>query len=204
MLGGTDVGTTWLQGPDHIRRTIIKSIETDLPGIYAALCAQWGVSTDNLPYIDQFDSDEPLGGMGEQLGYVTMNMPSANSMTPVSIDDAIAEEFRVNYSCRLYTYVKTGADPEENEGGYARINRIRDMTAAAIRAAILFTPSFHSDDLELQHTTLVENYSDIMSVNGDRWIAAFYHEFDVKADERLVRPLLGHANTIIPTIQTME
>lgn len=199
------VNTLWFQGPHHVRETIINSIAHYLPNIHAQMAAQWGLSSVDFPYIDKFDANEPLGGMRAISAYVTMNLPQASGITVVDIDDSIAEAFRTTYSCRVYTFVKTGAgtdiDGDVDEAAYSRINRLRDMNAAAIRAAILFDASFNAPDMELQHATLSEQYSDIQKAKGDRWIAALYHEFDVKVDESVVRPIIGNANTIDVTVQ---
>lgn len=197
------VNSTWLQGPHHVRAVVINSIAKYLPAIHAAMCAQWGLTDTDFPYIDKFDANEPLAGMRSINAYVTMNMPEANGMTVVGIDDAIGEEYRTNYTCRVYTFVKTGMG-QDDEAAYARINRLRDMNAASIRAAILFDASFDAPDMELQHATMSEQYSDIQKAKGDRWIAALYHEFDVKADESVVQATLGTADTIDVTAQLLE
>lgn len=67
----------------------------------------------------------------------------------------------------------------------------RDLYSAAMRAALIDSPTLRKSPMTIDEGTLREDYSDPMKRNGDRFLLGSMVTFNAKINERQVRRPLG-------------
>jgi hypothetical protein len=76
---------------------------------------------------------------------------------------------------------------------------MRDLMSAAVKVALLGTPTFDSRevDLRLDEDSFEQSYSDLQYRKGERWVAGTLTSFDLLVTEHLapygatLRPVVG-------------
>ena len=189
--------TTIMRGATYVREALAAYLEATLPTIIDRARDDWGKDEYELPYPVSYREYEPYAL--DRYPLIGINVTSAGNFNRVDYDLTMSEKYLVNYTVRLFTWVRTPTDGAEVtlKPEYNETIRLRDDMAALVRAAILLSPTINNLTVLWDEDTLSEEYSEITPVKGDRFVAGVIHNFDLQVDESLSRNILGSFDNII-------
>lgn len=178
---------TLMRGAHPLRENLKLFLEAKVPTMVTRAGELWGVQ---LVQPKRYESYEPTGLRHGDGPLIAVGVERASNFVTVDMDQWGANEFRVTYSCSVYTWCFT----EEDEDGEVPLDartetlRLRDDLATVVRAVILGNLNFGHEELyQLDERSLTEMYSEGSAVPNasGRWVAGVVHTFDVKSDESL-------------------
>lgn len=174
-----------MRGPRGIRHSLSEFLRLELPRRIVACREAWAledeqlplpVSAPNDPRTDAYFEREPKAVDRWPLVAVTSGRRTQRG---VDFDDDGAPIYRATYPARVYSWVR--------DEGFDRTQDMRDDLATAIQIALLSHVDLHSvgSRLQLVPSSLVVDFSDVVAVKGDRFVAGSYVGLDVHATETL-------------------
>lgn len=110
--------------------------------------------------------------------------------------------YRVAYSMRTYVWVKTE--------GSEQVTLMRDRLTTVLRSAILDRPCLaghdmnFDTDIQIDESTLTEEFSDLTLIKGDRVLAGAYLGYDMYLNEVVYRDQVGTTSSIIVEAENLR
>lgn len=188
--------TDLFRGATAVRAAVVDYLTLMVPNIVDRARTDWGLDEYQLPYPLKYDAYEPYAL--DQWPLLGVNVTSASRFTRLSVNDDGGLRSMPSYNVRVFTWVRTPMDENEDplEPEYSESIRLRDDLAACVRAALLTTGNLGQQAIIFDETSLSEEYSEATGTRGDRFVAGVIHSFDIRFDESVPILPLGIANTI--------
>lgn len=197
----TSVNPLEVRGPNGIRTAITDYLRMVLPPHVEACREAWGLTEEQLPLpVDDrsdpkkdayFDREPPAIDRWPMLAVVSGRLTGRAADHDLDAGETI---YRSVCPVRAYVWVKAEG-PDETL-------RMRDDLATAVRIAVLSQQSLGTAQgrLTLVPSTVLTDFSDIVAVKGERFVAGAFVGFDVivleTLTERLALPGRGERDTV--------
>lgn len=188
---------TLLRGATAVRAAVIDYLANTVPGVVDSARTEWEVDEYQLPYPVAYDAYEPYAL--DRWPLIGVNVVQAEDFNRRSYEEAMSQRYLVQYTVRVFTWVRTPMDENEVpiEPEYSESLRLRDDLAAVVRAALLTSGCLgHPENILFDEGSLAEEYSEATGVKGDRFVAGVVHSFQIRFDESVPLVGLGSADTI--------
>ena len=193
-----------MRGVHDVRQSIASYLSDAMPGKIAIARAQWALPEYLLPVPLRYDSYDPLA---------TDIYPTVGSLVPrtrmsgrIDWDDLGNEQYRTQYTTRVFIWTKTPEDPNTQAmvaDPYASTLKVRDDLVAVLRATLLDDLSLGTAEedrvyLTLNESSITEEYFDAMkkSSQTSTWFAGGSIAIDLTVIESQYRAPHGEADTI--------
>lgn len=186
-----------LRGATAVRAAVIDYLSETVPTIVDLARTEWDLDEYYLPYPVAYDAYEPYAL--DKWPLLGVNVVQAEEFSRKSYEEAMSQRYLVQYTVRVFTWVRTPMDENETplEPEYSESLRLRDDLAAVVRASLLSSGSLgHPENILFDEGSLSEEYSEATGVRGDRFVAGVIHSFQIRFDESIPFVGLGSADTI--------
>lgn len=173
-----------LRGPAGVRHDVLDFLRAWLPAHAAACVAAWGLEASDLPLpVDRPDDLREHGWMAHEPAAIDrwpLVAVTTGRRTQRTIDwtEDGQQQYSSSYPVRIYSWVRAeGWDATQDQ---------RDNLATAVQVTVLAHPDLESADrLRVNLASLLTDFSDVVSVKGDRFVAAAYVGFELHVTETL-------------------
>jgi hypothetical protein len=175
-----------MQGPHKAKLFVNHYLMQDLPSRLVKYRNAWNLDDENLPEPEKYLAYEPIA-----IDHWPMVITVAISMTGAERNDYntyMDPMYFVNYSMRTYLWVKD----DDSEQCTAK----RDRLTTVLRSAFLDSPSLNlcgsaeNIDVEVDESSIREEYSDLTLLKGERVMAGAYLSYNLRINE------VSHVDTI--------
>lgn len=186
-----------LRGATAVRQAVIDYLEVTVPEIVDLARNEWELDEYQLPYPVAYDGYEPYAL--DKWPLLGVNVVQAEEFNRRSYEDAMTQRYLVQYTVRVFTWVRTPMDENDIpiEPEYSESLRLRDDLAAVVRASLLRSGCLgHPNNILFDEGSLSEEYSEATGVKGDRFVAGVIHSFQIRFDESVPLVGIGSADTI--------
>lgn len=180
-----------MHGPHFAKEYINAYLKNELPKRLIKYRNGWGISNAELPDPEDYFTYEPLV-MDHWPTIITVAI-STNSFEQIGWDFE-HPLYRVTYSMRTYVWSRTEGSEDTT--------RMRDRLAVVVRSALLDALSLNATDprstfrVEIDQTTMREEFSDLTLLKGDRVLAGAYISYNLTIDEIVHREDIGTVDEI--------
>jgi len=167
-----------MHGPHFAKEYVNAYLKVEMPKRLIKYRNGWGISNAELPDPEDYFTYEPLV-MDHWPTIITVAI-STNSFDQIGWDFT-HPIYRVTYSMRTYVWSRTEGSEDTT--------RMRDRLAVVVRSALLDTPCLNATDprstfrVEIDQTTMREEFSDLTLLKGDRVLAGAYISYNLAIDE---------------------
>lgn len=181
--------TTTTRGVGQAKRTVAGFLRTQMPAHLARLRTEWGVE---LPDFVDFEHN-PLKALDRWpiLAVSAMGLTGMSRTGYASQQPGVPEvQYDARYDLRVFLWVR--------EKEWDRVIDVRDDLTAAVRTLILDRPTLGDaeETYLIEENTVVEDYSDVAAVKGDRFVAGSFIGFEMRVTEGIGRPLGATVQTV--------
>lgn len=181
-----------MHGPAAVKRFVNEYLALDLPTRLVAYRNGWGLDDESLPDPLLYLPYEPIA-LDTWPTVITVVI-STNQLTRDGYTDFYDPEYRVRYSMRTYVWVK--------DDGSELVTAKRDNLTTVIRAALLDGPSLRQCDsnnreVELDESSIREEFSDLTLLKGDRVMAGAYLAYDINLTEVVARANINDSISVV-------
>jgi hypothetical protein len=185
-----------MNGSQFAKDYVNEYLKNDFPIRLINYRNGWQVDDLNLPTPVSFFTYEPLA-MDAWPTIITVVM-STNKLERIGHagGDPL---YRVNYSMRTYVWVRD----EHSEP----TTRMRDRLTTVLRSSLMDYPCLKAYDdrksfrIEIDESSIQEQFSDLTLLKGDRVLAGAYISYDLAIDEVVTRmPIAPSADEINTTV----
>lgn len=186
-----------LRGATAVRQAVIEYLGVTVPEIVDMARTEWELDEYHLPYPVAYDAYEPYAL--DKWPLIGVNVVQAEEFFRRSYEDAMSQRYLVQYTVRVFTWVRTPMDENEVpiEPEYSQSLRLRDDLAAVVRAALLRSGCLgYPNNILFDEGSLSEEYSEATGLKGDRFVAGVIHSFQIRFDESVPLLGIGSADTI--------
>jgi len=170
-----------MYGAQFAKSFVNQYLNDDIPRRIVRYRNGWNLSSTELPTPEEYLTYEPIA-LDSWPTIITVAI-STRSFNRVGYSDGADPIYKVNYSMRTYVWVRTDGSKETTE--------MRDRLTTVVRSAILDYPCLQREGAErearIEETTLVEEFSDLTLLKGDRVLAGAYLGYDLSIDEVIAR-----------------
>lgn len=173
------------QGAYAARHYVHDWMVNHFPGYLDDLRVAWDVDDTVLPYPVKY-----VPGPPGAIDLTPLLAVSAVYMSRVKRVDAAGDriEYASTYMMRAFAFIIDERLQDAID--------TRDLYSAALRSALLDSPTLKGAPLVLDDTTLREDYSDPKKRNGDRWMLGTMITFNMTVQESLLRTSLGTVGAV--------
>ena len=181
---------TTSRGVGAVKRKVSAFLEAQLPNYLAGLRQTWGVTTAEIPDIVEFNHNPPRAlDVWPMVAVSATGMPGLGrtEYVPDPTSGGITEvHYSTRYDLRVFVWVR--------EEGWDRVIDVRDDLTAAVRTLLVDRPTFGdpAEVILLDESTVVEEYSDVQQVKGERFVAGSIIGFEADVHE-----IVGRVATVI-------
>lgn len=180
-----------MHGAYYAKKYVNDYLEQDIPLRLIRYRNGWNLDSTDLPDPERYIAYEPLA-IDHWPTLITVAI-SMNGMNRIGFDgpDPL---YRVSYSMRTYTWVRTEGSAEATE--------MRDRLTTVVRSALLDYPCLKAYDSRttfkaiIDESSIREEYSDLTLLKGERMMAGSYISFTLEIDEVVTREEIGIVNEI--------
>ncbi len=171
-----------MHGPQFAKDYVNTYLKNEMPKRLARYRNGWGVSNADIPDPEDYFTYEPLV-MDHWPTIITVAI-STNSFEQIGWD-GMHPLYRVTYSMRSYVWSRTE--------GSGETTTMRDRLCVVLRSALLDAPCLQATDpretfrVQIDQTTMREEFSDLTLLKGDRVLAGGYIGYNLLIDEILHR-----------------
>lgn len=173
--------TELMYGAQFAKLFVNDYLKNDIPQRLIRYRNGWGLSSTELPNPEEYLTYEPIA-LDLWPTIITVAI-STRSFNRVGYDVSADPVYKVNYSMRTYVWVRTDGSKETTE--------MRDRLTTVVRSALLDYPCLRREGAErearIEETTLVEEFSDLTLLKGDRVLAGAYLGYELSIDEVIAR-----------------
>jgi len=170
-----------MYGAQFAKSFVNEYLQNDVPRRLIRYRNGWNLSDDELPNPAEYLTYEPL--VLDAFPTIITVVISTRSFNRVGYALGADPMYKVNYSMRTYVWVRTEGSKETTE--------MRDRLTTVVRSALLDYPCLRREDAErearVEETTVVEEFSDLTLLKGDRVLAGAYVGYDLSIDEVIAR-----------------
>lgn len=181
-----------MHGAQFAKYYVNRYLANDIPNRINAYRSGWNLDSNELPEPEFFLTYEPIAlDHWPTLITVCISTSPFDRLMQGAQGDPL---YRVTYSMRTYVWVKT-------EGSEA-VTLMRDRLTTVLRSALMDKPSLNSydteydTDVQLDESSLIEEFSDLTLIKGDRVLAGAYLGYDLMLNEVIYRDQVAPINTI--------
>lgn len=173
--------TELMYGAQYAKSFVTEYLKSDIPTRLVGYRNGWGVDDITLPTPLEYLTYEPLV-LDSWPTIITVAI-STRSFTRNGYAEGADPLYKVSYSMRTYVWVRTEGSKETTE--------MRDRLTTVIRSALLDYPCLKRTDAlreaRIEETTVVEEFSDLTLLKGDRVLAGSYIAYELSIDEAITR-----------------
>lgn len=183
-----------MHGPQFAKEYVNTYLQNELPKRLIKYRNGWRLSEGELPNPEDYFTYEPLV-MDHWPTIITVAI-STNSFDQIGWD-GMHPLYRVTYSMRSYVWSRTE--------GSGETTTMRDRLTVVLRSALLDAPCLDATDprgtfrVQIDQTTMREEFSDLTLLKGDRVLAGGYIAYNLLIDEIVHREDISEVEEI--TIQ---
>lgn len=193
-----------MRGPRAVRLAVSEFLRADLLVRIPQLRTFWALSEAQLPL--------PVSDPGNERadGFVPREPDAIDRWPLVAVTSSRAVHrgrvdrttsghptYQVVYPVRCWSWVR--------DLGHSATVDMRDDYATAIRSAVLSAFNLGTDGwLVVDERTVLTDFSDVVKVNGDRFVAGSFVGFDVHATETLTDRLAAPSAPARDTVATVN
>ena len=180
-----------MHGSYYAKKYVNDYLEQDIPLRLIRYRNGWNLDSTALPDPERYIAYEPLA-IDHWPTLITVAI-SMNGMSRIGFDGA-DPLYRVSYSMRTYTWVRTEGSAEATE--------MRDRLTTVVRSALLDYPCLKAYDSRTTFKAIIDEssiraeYSDLTLLKGERMMAGSYISFTLEIDEVVTREEVGIVNEI--------
>lgn len=185
------LGYSLMHGPHFAKKYVTDYLRQDIPVRIIDYRNGWQLDDKRLPTPEEFISYEPLA-IDAWPTVITVVISSRQfSRIGMAGPDPL---YRVGYNMRTYVWVKTEGNEE--------VTLMRDQLTTVIRSALLDRPCLKAYDerdtfkAAIDEASMVEEFSDITLLKGDRSMAGAYIGYTLEIDEIVSRRQIGTVGEI--------
>lgn len=175
--------TELMQGAQFAKSYVNTYLKCDIPGRLVKYRNGWNLDDRELPDPELYLTYEPIA-LDHWPTVITIAI-NANRFERLMLGAQGDPLYRVNYNMRTYIWTKTEGSEE--------VTLMRDRLSTVLRSAILDRPSLNRHDetfgcdAMIDESTLVEEFSDLTLIKGDRVLAGAYLGYDLMLTEIIYR-----------------
>lgn len=186
-----------MYGAQYAKSFVTDYLKVDLPKRLITYRNGWNLSDSDLPNPAEYLTYEPLV-LDVWPTIITVAI-STRSFERHGYGSGLDPMYKANYSMRTYVWVKT-------DGSQATTD-MRDRLTTVVRSALLDYPCLQREGAErqarIEETTLVEEFSDLTLLKGDRVLAGAYIGYELSIDEVITREnIADEVNTYVLELGT--
>lgn len=181
-----------MHGAQFAKYYVNRYLTNDIPNRINAYRSGWNIDSKELPTPEYYLTYEPIAlDHWPTLITVCISTSPFDRLMQGAQGDPL---YRVTYSMRTYVWVKT-------EGSEA-VTLMRDRLTTVLRSALMDKPSLNSydsvydTDVQLDESSLIEEFSDLTLIKGDRVLAGAYLGYDLMLNEVIYRDQIAPINAI--------
>ncbi len=178
-----------MHGAQFAKEYVNNYLKSDLPVRLTEYRNGWDVDTTKLPDPIKYLTWEPIA-IDTWPTIITVVVSTSNmERIGWSVDAPPAPEYRVDYVMRTYIWTKSN--------GAELVTYMRDRLTTVCRAALLDRPCLKATDerdtwkVEIDESSLREEFSDLTLVKGDRVMAGAYLGYNLSINEVVDRAPVG-------------
>lgn len=183
------------RGATAVRTAVADYLSGVVPQVVSQARTDWSLDEYQLPLPFAYDAYEPYAL--DRWPLLGVNVAQAGKFNRVNYHPDMSQQYLVEYTVRVYTWVRTPMDENEMpiEPEYSASIRLRDDLAACVRAALIKSGCLGKPNVILfDEGSLSEEYSETTKVKGDRFVAGVIHSFTIRVDESVPIVPVGTAN----------
>lgn len=180
-----------MHGPQFAKEYVNTYLKAELPKRLIRYRNGWGVSNADIPDPEDYFTYEPL--VMDHWPTIITVVISTNSFDQIGWD-GMHPLYRVSYSMRTYVWSRTE--------GSEQTTTMRDRLTVVVRSALLDDACLQATDprgtfrVQIDQTTMREEFSDLTLLKGDRVLAGAYVSYTMNIDEVVHREDIATVNEI--------
>lgn len=188
-----------MSGSRLAKQFVTNYLAADLPSRLVAYRNHWNLSASQLPDPRLYVSHEPFQ-LDRWPTIITIVM-STDSINRTAYTSAFDPDLQVVYDMRTYVWVR--------DAGAQTVTDQRDNLTTVVREALMDHPSLSAYDSDvpcspkIDEGTIVEQFSDLTLIKGERLLAGSYIGYSLTLDEVLTRNPLGIMQSSEATVEKM-
>lgn len=190
-----------MQGAYNAKNFVNDYLIDEIPSRLIKYRNAWNLDDENLPDPEKYLVYEPIA-IDRWPTLITVAI-SMNSITRADLTPTMNPMYHVEYAMRTYIWVKD----DDSEQCTAK----RDRLTTVVRSAILDDPclNLYAQPNNLQayidESNLVEEYSDLTQLKGERMMAGAYLGYNLRVTEVVdVDNIADSANQITSEVNPLE
>lgn len=189
-----------MQGPQFAKKFVTDYLQQDIPSRLVRYRNGWELDDYTLPDPALYLTYEPIA-LDHWPTIITVVI-STNSFNRVGFIPGSNPQYRVSYSMRTYVWVKTEGSDE--------VTWMRDRLTTVLRSALLDYPNLQQCDNAqnvdpmMDESSLVEEYSDLTLIKGDRVLAGAYLGYDLTLNEVVYRQPISELTGVDLTVYNLR
>lgn len=174
-----------MYGAQFAKSFVNEYLKADIPRRLIRYRNGWNLDDADLPNPQEYLTYEPLT-LDSWPTIITVAI-STRSFNRMDYGVGLDPLYRVTYSMRTYIWART-------EGSEQTTN-MRDRLTTVIRSSLLDYPCLQREgadrEARIEETTLVEEFSDLTLLKGDRVLAGAFLGYELSIDEVISRDLIA-------------
>ena len=188
-----------MSGSRSAKQFVTNYLAADLPSRLVGYRNHWNLSASQLPDPRLYVSHEPFQ-LDRWPTIITIVM-STDSIDRVGYTAGFDPDLQVVYDMRTYVWVR--------DAGAQTVTDQRDNLTTVVREALMDHPSLSAYDSDvacspkIDEGTMVEQFSDLTLIKGERLLAGSYIGYSLTLEETLTRTALGTMQSSEITVEKM-
>lgn len=178
-----------MYGAQYAKSFVTNYLKIDIPVRLVKYRNGWNLSDSDLPNPAEYLTYEPLV-LDAWPTIITVAI-STRSFERHGYASGLDPIYKANYSMRTYVWCKT-------DGSQATTD-MRDRLTTVVRSALLDYPCLQREGAErqarIEETSVVEEFSDLTLLKGDRVLAGAYIGYELSIDEVIARENIANEVT---------
>jgi hypothetical protein len=190
-----------MQGAQFAKYYVNNYLSSDFPTRLNKYRSGWNLDDRELPTPELYLTYEPIAL--DHWPTLISVVISTNRFERLMMGAEGDPMYRVNYTMRTYVWTKTE--------GSEQVTLMRDRLTTVLRSALLDRPSLNRHDetygcdVNLDESTLTEEFSDLTLIKGDRVLAGAYLGYNLTINEIIYRDQVGsHLGTDLDAFNLRE
>jgi hypothetical protein len=188
-----------MYGAQFAKAYVNSYLSDDIPIRIVDYRNGWGADDEQLPTPVKFLTYEPIA-LDVWPTIITVVM-STNRIERIGHSGS-NPLYRVNYTMRTYVWVR--------DAGSEETTLMRDRFTTVVRSALLDYPCLKATDpqetfrIQIDESTMQEQFSDLTLLKGDRVLAGAYISYDLSIDEVADRRPLAEASSVVIEFSNLD
>jgi hypothetical protein len=174
-----------MYGSQFAKSFVTEYLKVDIPRRLIRYRNGWNLDDADLPNPEEYLTYEPLT-LDSWPTIITVAI-STRSFNRMDYGVGLDPLYKVTYAMRTYIWVRTE--------GSEQTTAMRDRLTTVVRSALLDYPCLQREgadrEARIEETTMVEEFSDLTLLKGDRVLAGAYLGYELSIDEVIARDLIA-------------